>query len=168
MSETTTTTSSNIVRNVVDSIKDSDSLLQGLLAYFTNLEPIHYITFTINLLILIFGRQIINHLSVHTVDAIHSRLRLLRIINAVLFLAYFIAVAFQFQLGSNIAPRWLQVLPSWAKLAPIWPQDGPSRWQDSHKHAQVDPNMGEVGTKTNKMKLNLVSSGFRLSQIWPK
>ena len=50
MSETTTTTSSNIVRNVVDSIKDSDSLLQGLLAYFTNLEPIHYITFTINLL----------------------------------------------------------------------------------------------------------------------
>ena len=110
MSETTTTTSSNIVRNVVDSIKDSDSLLQGLLAYFTNLEPIHYITFTINLLILIFGRQIINHLSVHTVDAIHSRLRLLRIINAVLFLAYFIAVAFQFQLGSNISHTGLLVL----------------------------------------------------------
>ena len=110
MSETATTASSNIVRNVVDSIKDSDSLLQGLLAYFTNLEPIHYITFTINLLILIFGRQIINHLSVHTVDAIHSRLRLLRIINAVLFLAYFIAVAFQFQLGSNISHTGLLVL----------------------------------------------------------
>ena len=35
MEETNTTASTNIVRNVVDSIKNSDSLLEGLLAYFT-------------------------------------------------------------------------------------------------------------------------------------
>ena len=44
MEETNTTASTNIVRNVVDSIKDSDSLLEGLLAYFTNLDSIHYLS----------------------------------------------------------------------------------------------------------------------------
>ena len=52
MEETNTTASTNLVRNVVDSIKESGGLLEGLLAYFTNLEPIHYVTFTITLLIL--------------------------------------------------------------------------------------------------------------------
>ena len=42
-----------------------------------------------------------------------------------------------------------KMVPSWAKLASIWHRDGPSGWQDGHKYAQVDPNMGEVGTKTN-------------------
>ena len=110
MEETNTTASTNLVRNVVDSIKESGGLLEGLLAYFTTLESIHYITFTINLLILIFGRQIINHLSVHTIGAAPYRLRLLRLINAALFLTYFFAVAFQFQLGSNISHTGLLVL----------------------------------------------------------
>ena len=52
-------------------------------------------------------------------------------------------------------------------MAPIWPQDGLSEWQDGDKDAQVEPNMGEVGTKTDPMRLNLVPSGLRLSQIWP-
>ena len=55
-----------------------------------------------------------------------------------------------------------QVRPSWAKLASIWPQDGPSGWQDGHKYAQVDPKMGEVGTKTDQMRVNLVPSGIQL------
>ena len=88
MNETNSLTSTNAV-GIVDSIKDSDSLLEGLLTYFTNLEPIDHITFTINLLIFIFGKQIINHLSVQTVGAAPFQLRLLRILNAVLFLAYF-------------------------------------------------------------------------------
>ena len=110
MEETNTTASTNIVRNVVDSIKDSDSLLEGLLGYFTTLEPIHYVTFTINLLILFFGRQIISHLSVQTVGAAPFQLRLLRILNAILFLTYLLAVAFRFQLGSNISHTGLLVL----------------------------------------------------------
>ena len=88
MNETNTVTPANTGGNVVDSIKDSG--FEGLLTYFTDLEPIHYITFTINLLILIFGKQIINHLSVQTVGAAPFQLRLLRILNAVLFLAYFL------------------------------------------------------------------------------
>ena len=62
------------------------------------------------------------------------------------------------QVGSSS----LQVRPSWAKLASIWPQDGPSGWQDGHKYAQVDPKMGEVGTNTDQMMLNLVPSGVQL------
>ena len=80
MNETNSITSTNIVGNVVDSIKDSDSLLEGLLTYFTTLDSVHYITFVINLLIFIFGRQIINNLSVQTIGANQSRLRLLRLI----------------------------------------------------------------------------------------
>jgi small-conductance mechanosensitive channel len=110
MNETNSLTSTNAVGNIVDSIKDSDSLFEGLLTYFTNLEPIDHITFTINLLILIFGKQIISHLSVQTVGAAPFQLRLLRILNAVLFLAYFCAVAFQFQLGSSISHTGLLVL----------------------------------------------------------
>jgi len=105
---TNSITSTNAVGNVVDSFRDLG--FGGLLTYFTNLEPIHYITFTINLLILIFGRQIINHLTVQTVGAAAPQLRLLRILNAVLFLTYFFAVAFQFQLGSNISHTGLLVL----------------------------------------------------------
>ena len=108
MNETNSITSTNTVGNVVDSIKDSG--LEGLLTYFPPLEPIHYITFIINLLILIFGKQIINHLSVQTVGAAPFQLRLLRILNAALFLTYFFAVAFQFQLGSNISHTGLLVL----------------------------------------------------------
>ena len=108
MNETNTVTPANTGGNVVDSIKDSG--FEGLLSYFTDLEPIHYITFTINLLILIFGKQIINHLSVQTVGASPFQLRLLKILNAVLFLVYFFAVAFQFQLGSNISHTGLLVL----------------------------------------------------------
>ena len=48
MNETNSVTSTNVVGNIVDSIKDSDSLFEGLLTYFTNLEPIDHITFTIN------------------------------------------------------------------------------------------------------------------------
>jgi len=108
MDKTNSITSTNAVGNVVDSFRDLG--FEGLLTYFTNLEPIHYITFTINLLILIFGRQIINHLTVQTVGAAAPQLRLLRILNAVLFLTYFFAVAFQFQLGSNISHTGLLVL----------------------------------------------------------
>ena len=61
MNETNSVTSTNAVGNIVDSIKGSDSLFEGLLTYFTNLEPIDHITFTINLLILIFGKQIISN-----------------------------------------------------------------------------------------------------------
>ncbi|MBV58299.1 MAG: hypothetical protein CMO58_01555, partial [Verrucomicrobiales bacterium] len=75
MNETNRITSTNVVGNVVDSIKDSDSLLEGLLTYFTTLDSVHYITFVINLLIFIFGRQIINNLSVQTIGANQSRLR---------------------------------------------------------------------------------------------
>ena len=110
MNETNSVTSTNAVGNIVDSIKDSDSLFEGLLTYLTNLEPIDHITFTINLLILIFGKQIITHLSVQTVGAAPFQLRLLRILNAVLFFAYFCAVAFQFQLGSSISHTGLLVL----------------------------------------------------------
>jgi small-conductance mechanosensitive channel len=110
MNETNSVTSTNAVENIVDSIKESDSLFEGLLTYFTNLEAIDHITFTLNLLILIFGKQIISHLSVHTVGAAPFQLRLLRILNAVLFLAYFCAVAFQFQLGSSISHTGLLVL----------------------------------------------------------
>ena len=53
MNETNSITSTNVVGNVVDSIKDSDSLLEGLLTYFTTLDSVHYITFVINLLIFI-------------------------------------------------------------------------------------------------------------------
>ena len=108
MNETNSITSTNTVGNVVDSIKDSG--LEGLLTYFTTLESIHYITFIINLLILIFGKHIINHLSVQTLGAAPFQLRLLRILNAALFLTYFFAVAFQFQLGSNISHTGLLVL----------------------------------------------------------
>jgi small-conductance mechanosensitive channel len=108
MNETNSITSPNAVGNVVDSFRDLG--FEWLLTYFTNLEPIHYITFIINLLILIFGKQIINHLSVQTVGAAPPQLRLLRILNAVLFLTYFFAVAFQFQLGSNISHTGLLVL----------------------------------------------------------
>ena len=93
MNKTNNITSTNAVGNVVDSFRDLG--FEGLLTYFTNLEPIHYITFTINLLILIFGRQIINHLTVQTVGAAPPQLRLLRILNTALFLTYFLAVAFQ-------------------------------------------------------------------------
>jgi len=110
MNETNSVTSTNAVGNIVDSIKGSDSLFEGLLTYFANLEPIDHITFTINLLILIFGKQIITHLSVQTVGAAPFQLRLLRILNAVLFFAYFCAVAFQFQLGSSISHTGLLVL----------------------------------------------------------
>ena len=37
-----------------------------------HLDSVHYITFVINLLIFIFGRQIINNLSVETVGANQS------------------------------------------------------------------------------------------------
>jgi len=57
MNETNSVTSTNAVGNIVDSIKDSDSLFEGLLTYLTNLEPIDHITFTINLLILIFASK---------------------------------------------------------------------------------------------------------------
>ena len=108
MNETNSIISTNAVSNVADSFKDLG--LEWLLDYFTILEPIDYITFIINLLILIFGKQIINHLSVQTVGAAPPQLRLLRILNAVLFLTYFFAVAFQFQLGSNISHTGLLVL----------------------------------------------------------
>ena len=108
MNETNSIISTSAVSNVADSFKDLG--LEWLLDYFTILEPIDYITFIINLLILIFGKQIINHLSVQTVGAAPPQLRLLRILNAVLFLTYFFAVAFQFQLGSNISHTGLLVL----------------------------------------------------------
>ena len=108
MNETNSIISTNAVSNVADSFKDLG--LEWLLDYFTILEPIDYITFIINLLILIFGKQIINHLSVQTVGAAPPQLRLLRILNAVLFLTYLSAVAFQFQLGSNISHTGLLVL----------------------------------------------------------
>lgn len=108
MNETNSIISTNAVSNVADSFKDLG--LEWLLDYFNILEPIDYITFIINLLILIFGKQIINHLSVQTVGAAPPQLRLLRILNAVLFLTYFFAVAFQFQLGSNISHTGLLVL----------------------------------------------------------
>ena len=108
MNETNSIISTNAVSNVADSFKDLG--LEWLLDYFTILEPIDYITFIINLLILIFGKQIINHLSVQTVGAAPPQLRLLRVLNAVLFLTYFFAVAFQFQLGSNISHTGLLVL----------------------------------------------------------
>jgi len=108
MNKTNSIISTNAVSNVADSFKDLG--LEWLLDYFTILEPIDYITFIINLLILIFGKQIINHLSVQTVGAAPPQLRLLRILNAVLFLTYFFAVAFQFQLGSNISHTGLLVL----------------------------------------------------------
>ena len=108
MNKTNSIISTNAVSNVADSFKDLG--LEWLLGYFTILEPIDYITFIINLLILIFGKQIINHLSVQTVGAAPPQLRLLRILNAVLFLTYLFAVAFQFQLGSNISHTGLLVL----------------------------------------------------------
>jgi len=108
MNETNSIISTSAVSNVADSFKDLG--LEWLLDYFNILEPIDYITFIINLLILIFGKQIINHLSVQTVGAAPPQLRLLRILNAVLFLTYFFAVAFQFQLGSNISHTGLLVL----------------------------------------------------------
>ena len=108
MNETNSIISTNAVSNVADSFKDLG--LEWLLDYFTILEPIDYITVIINLLILIFGKQIINHLSVQTVGAAPPQLRLLRILNAVLFLTYLFAVAFQFQLGSNISHTGLLVL----------------------------------------------------------
>ena len=108
MNETNSIISTNAVSNVADSFKDLG--LEWLLDYFTILEPIDYITFIINLLILIFGKQIINHLSVQTVGAAPPQLRLLRILNAALFLTYLFAVAFQFQLGSNISHTGLLVL----------------------------------------------------------
>ena len=108
MNKTNSIISTNAVSNVADSFKDLG--LEWLLDYFTILEPIDYITFIINLLILIFGKQIINHLSVQTVGAAPPQLRLLRILNAALFLTYFFAVAFQFQLGSNISHTGLLVL----------------------------------------------------------
>ena len=108
MNETNSIISTNAVSNVADSFKDLG--LEWLLDYFTILEPIDYITVIINLLILIFGKQIITHLSVQTVGAAPPQLRLLRILNAVLFLTYLFAVAFQFQLGSNISHTGLLVL----------------------------------------------------------
>ena len=108
MNETNSIISTNAVSNVADSFKDLG--LEWLLDYFTILEPIDYITVIINLLILIFGKQIITHLSVQTVGAAPPQLRLLRILNAVLFLTYLFAVAFQFQLASNISHTGLLVL----------------------------------------------------------
>ena len=108
MNKTNSIISTNAVSNIADSFKDLG--LEWLLDYFTILEPIDYITVIINLLILIFGKQIITHLSVQTVGAAPPQLRLLRILNAVLFLTYLFAVAFQFQLASNISHTGLLVL----------------------------------------------------------
>ena len=108
MNETNSITSTNVVGNVVDSIKDSG--ISGLLDYFTTLDSVNYITFVINLLIFIFGRQIINNLSVETVGANQSRLRLLRLINTILFLTYLLAVAFQLQLATNFSHTGLLML----------------------------------------------------------
>ena len=35
-------------------------------------------------------------------------------------------------------------------------------------YAQVDPNMGEVGNKTDQMRVNMVPSGLRLGEMWPQ
>ncbi|MBO60759.1 MAG: hypothetical protein CMO63_02135, partial [Verrucomicrobiales bacterium] len=112
MNETNSITSTNAVDNVFDHIKDS-GIVSGLLDYFTTLDSVHYITFFINLLIFIFGRQIINNLSVQTVGANQSRLRLLRLINTILFLTYLVAVAFQLQLASNFSHTGLLMLLSY-------------------------------------------------------
>ena len=104
MNKTNSITSTNTVDNIFDSIRDL--AFEDLLSF----ESIHYITFIINLLLLIFGKQIINHLSVQTVGAAPFQLRLLRILNLALFLTYFFAVAFHFKLGSNISHTGLLVL----------------------------------------------------------
>ena len=104
MNKTNSITSTNTVDNIFDSIRDL--AFEDLLSF----ESIHYITFIINLLLLIFGKQIINHLSVQTVGAAPFQLRLLRILNSALFLTYFFAVAFHFKLGSNISHTGLLVL----------------------------------------------------------
>ena len=108
MNTTNTITATNAVNNIVDSIKDSG--ISGLLEYFTTLDSIHYVTFIINLFIFIFGKQIINNLSVQTIGPNQSRLRLLRIINTALFLTYFFAVAFQMQFTSNFSHTGLLML----------------------------------------------------------
>ena len=108
MNETNIITSTNTVNNVIDSINDSG--ISGLLEYFTTLESIHYITFIINLFIFIFGKQIINNLIVQTAESNQSRLRLLRIINTILFLTYLLAVAFQMQFTSNFSHTGLLML----------------------------------------------------------
>ncbi len=108
MNQTNSITPTNVVGNVVDSIKDSG--ISGLLDYFTTLNSVHYVTFIINLLIFIFGKQIINNLSVQTIGVNQPRLRLLRLINTILFLTYLIAVAFQLQLASNFSHTGLLML----------------------------------------------------------
>jgi len=108
MNETNAITSTNAINNVVDSIKDSG--ISGLLEYFTTLDSIHYVTFIINLFIFIFGKSIINNLSVQSVGPSQSRLRLLRIINTILFLTYLFAVAFQMQFTSNFSHTGLLML----------------------------------------------------------
>ena len=35
-------------------------------------------------------------------------------------------------------------------------------------YAQVDPNMGDLGTKTNQMRVSISSSWLRLGEIWPQ
>ncbi|GIT13109.1 MAG: hypothetical protein CM1200mP34_5150 [Verrucomicrobiales bacterium] len=98
------------VRNVVDSIKGVRRAAGGVagLLHQPRADPLRHVYH--QPLILIFGRQIINHLSVTRSAGPPSRLRLLRLINAALFLTYFFAVAFQFQLGSNISHPGLLVL----------------------------------------------------------
>ena len=54
MNKTNSIISTNVVSNVADSFKDLG--LEWLSGYFTILEPIDYITFIINLMILIFGK----------------------------------------------------------------------------------------------------------------
>ena len=53
------------------------------------------------------------------------------------------------QVDSKFAPSCFQVRPRWAKLAPIW-------W------------VGDLGTKTNQMRVSISSSWLRLGEIWPQ
>ena len=55
MNETNSIISTNAVSNVADSFRDLG--LEWLLDYFNILESVDYITFIINLLILIFGKR---------------------------------------------------------------------------------------------------------------
>ena len=73
------------------------------------------------------------------------------------------------QVGSELAqvrPRFAQSSPKLGQLGTNLAPGG-AEWQDSHKYDHVDATVGEVGTKTDEVKLNLVPGDLRLSQMWP-
>ncbi len=85
--------------------------LQPISERFMILEPIDYFTLSLNLLVFVFSRQFATKYGqLKDQQRSSTRLRLLRQINMMLFVGYFLAVIFKFHLASSFSQTCLVVL----------------------------------------------------------